>query len=86
VPDSFETEDRLDIEETPENDLSGVKHEETGVGSRPGEGDPDRDRACSWPMVVFGVPGSITIAGREMRSLVGVVGSERIMNTAPLAE
>ena len=87
MPESFEREDWLDIEETPEKVRSGVKHDDTGVGSRPGDGEPDLDRACSWCIVMIGVLGSITIAGREeLCSLVGVRGSWKLMNTAPMAE
>lgn len=45
IPDSFDMEDWLDVEETPEKDRSGVKQDDTGVGNRPGDGDPDRERA-----------------------------------------
>jgi hypothetical protein len=77
VPDSFDMEDWLDIEETPEKDRSGVKQDDTGVGNRPGEGEPDRERACS-SIFMIGVPGSIVMAGRTMLdSLVGVTGSSR---------
>ena len=83
MPDSFEIEDWLDMEETPENDRSGVKQDDTGVGRRPGEGEPDRDRTCSCSVVMMGVPGSIVMAGRAVpSSLVGVAGSWKVMNTA----
>lgn len=83
MPDSFEREDWLDIEETPEKVRSGVKHDDTGVGSRPGDGEPDLDRARSWSIVMIGVPGSMTMAGREVGcSLVGVFGSWKPMNSA----
>lgn len=87
MPDSFEIEDWLDIEDTPEKDRSGVKQDDTGVGSRPGDGEPDRDRACSCSILMIGVPGSIVIAGRQVLcSLVGVFGSRKLMNTAPMAQ
>ena len=66
-----------------------MKQEETGVGNRPGDGDPDRDRAStrSESIVRMGVHGSIVMAGSELlRSLVGVVGSSKFINTVPVAE
>ena len=63
------------MDDTPEKERSGVKHVDTGVGNRPGDGEPERERACRSSIVMMGVPGSITMAGREaLHSLVGVSG------------
>ena len=75
MPESFDIEDWLDMDDTPEKERSGVKHDDIGVGNRPGDGEPERERACCSSIVMMGVPGSITMAGREaLRSLVGVSG------------
>ena len=65
MPDSFEIDDWLDVDETPEKDRSSVKQDDAGVGNRPGEGELERDRACSCSIVMIGVPGSMVVAGRE---------------------